>query len=155
MKSLLTALLLTTAITLPTASSAKQVTLTAQMKGYYGNPAYLAFYVTDANGQYKGSLWMAGGRSKYYRHLRGWMRGSRGNLGDINGITGASVGSGRSLSVTLNLSDALFDAGYVLHIDAAAENMTESQDDVRVPLTTSGAGKAVAGRSYIASFSYK
>ncbi len=155
MKSLLAALALTTALTIPTASSAKQVTLTTEMKGYYGNPAYLAFYVTDASGAYKGSLWMAGGRSKYYRHLSGWYRATRGNTAEINGITGASVGSGRTLTVTLNLSDALFDAGYQLHIDAGAENMMESPNDVVVPLTNSGMGKAVSGRNYVASFSYR
>jgi hypothetical protein len=155
MKSLLTALAMTTALTIPTASSAKQVTLTAQMNTYYGNPAYLAFYVTDASGNYKGSLWMAGGKSKYYRHLSGWYRATRGNTAEISGITGASVGSGRTLTVTLNLSDALFDAGYQLHIDAAAEHLIESTNDVTVELTSAGMGKAVSGKNYIASFTYK
>jgi Predicted periplasmic protein (DUF2271) len=56
--------------------------------------------------------------------------------------------------VTLDLKDALFDAGYTLHIDAAAENMRESPNDVVLPLTTAGAGNAVKGRRYISSFTY-
>ena len=67
---------------------------------------------------------------------------------------GASVGAGRNLEVTVDLADALFDAGYALNLDAAAEDMPESPRDVSVPLTTSGAGKTVAGRRYVASFRY-
>ena len=154
MKSILAALVVTTALTLPAAAWARPVTLTTTLKNYGGNGAYLAIYVTDSRGVYKGSLWMAGGRSGYYRHLTDWYRATGGSLSEINGLTGASVGSGRKLSVTLNLADALFDAGYELHVDAAAENMRESPSDVVVPLTSAGAGKAVRGRRYVASFAY-
>lgn len=154
MKSLIAALTMTTAMTIPAIASATQVTFNAKVASYYGPGAYLAFYVTDANGQYAGSLWMAGGKSKYYRHLRGWYRATGGNTAQINGITGASVGAGRDLQFTLNLSDALFDAGYVLHIDGAVENIAESPDEVVVPLTSGNAGKAVGGRQLVASFSY-
>jgi hypothetical protein len=106
-------------------------------------------------GVYKGSLWMAGGKSKYYQHLSDWQRATGGSLSEINGITGASVGSGRKLSITLNLADALFDAGYQVHVDAAVEDMRDSPSEVVVPLTTAGAGKATSGRRYIASFAYK
>jgi opacity protein-like surface antigen len=154
MKSLLAALTLTTALTLPAIAAAKPVTLTTTLNRYGGNGAYLAYYVTDAQGHYLGSLWMAGGRTKYYHHLSDWYRATRGNPAEINGITGASVGSGRQMQVTLDLSDALFDAGYVLHIDAAAENFRESPSDVTVNLTTAGAGTPVRGRGYVASFQY-
>ena len=68
--------------------------------------------------------------------------------------TGASVGAGRTLEITLDLADALFDAGYVLHVDAAVEDMRDSPDDVAVPLTTQGAGKTTQGRRYVASLKY-
>jgi Predicted periplasmic protein (DUF2271) len=54
----------------------------------------------------------------------------------------------------MDLADALFDAGYTLHIDAAAEEMRESPNEIAVPLTAAGAGKAVSGRRYIADFTY-
>ncbi|WP_432289686.1 DUF2271 domain-containing protein [Aminobacter sp. BA135] len=79
-------------------------------------------YVTDPKGAYAGTLWMAGGKSKYYEHLSDWYRATRGNIAEINGITGASVGAGRKLEITLDLADALFDAGYTLHVDAAVED---------------------------------
>ncbi len=41
------------------------------------------------------------------------------DVAQVDGITGASAGSGRSLELTMDLSDALFDAGYTLHIDAS------------------------------------
>ncbi|SHF43627.1 Predicted protein [Litoreibacter ascidiaceicola] len=154
MKTLLFALALTTALTIPALAIAKPVTLTANMKQYGGDGAYLALYVTDANGTYKGSLWMAGGKSKYYEHLSDWYRATGGNTAEINGITGASVGAGRQLKITLDLADALFDAGYELHIDASVEDMRDSPSEVVVPLTTTGAGQPAAGRRYIRDFTY-
>lgn len=152
MKALLTALALTTALTVP--ALARPVTLTTTLNNYGGDGAYLAFYVTDSTGAYVGSLWMAGGKSKYYQHLTDWYRATGGDPAQINGITGASVGAGRTLELTLDLADALFDAGYVLHIDAAVENMRESPNEVAVPLTTGGAGTQAGGRLYVASFGY-
>lgn len=152
MKTLLSALALTTALTGP--ALARPVTLTTNMNNYGGDGAYLAFYVTDAQGAYVGSLWMAGGKSKYYEHLSDWYRATGGNPAEINGITGASVGAGRQLKITLDLADALFDAGYELHIDASAEDMRDSPSEVVVPLTSAGAGQAVPGRRYIRDFSY-
>lgn len=154
MKSLSAILAMTTALTLPGFAEAKSVTLSTQLKSYGGNNAFLAFYVTDASGAYKGSLWMAGGRTRYYQHLSGWYNATGGDTAQVDGITGASVGSGQNLSITLDLADALFDAGYTLHIDAAVENMRESPSEVVIPLTSAGAGKAVKGRRYISSFSY-
>lgn len=155
MRALLAALALTTALTtLPALATARPVTLTTTLGNYGGDGAYLAFYVTDASGAYVGSLWMAGGKSKYYEHLSDWYRATGGEPAQINGITGASVGAGRTLEITLDLADALFDAGYTLHIDAAVEDMRDSPEEVAVPLTAAGAGTPVSGRRYVASFAY-
>ncbi|RTM00728.1 MAG: DUF2271 domain-containing protein [Hyphomicrobiales bacterium] len=154
MKTILAALALTTALTLPGIAMARPVTLTTTLKDYGGNGAYLAIYVTDPKGAYAGSLWMAGTKSKYYEHLSDWYRATGGNTAEINGITGASVGAGRRLEITLDLADALFDAGYTVHIDAAAEDMRDSPNEIAVPLTAQGAGQSVPGRRYIANFSY-
>ncbi len=154
MKKILAALALTTALTLPGIAMARPVTLTTTLKNYGGDGAYLAIYVTDAKGAYAGTLWMAGGKSKYYEHLSEWYRATGGNRAEINGITGASVGAGRTLEITLDLADALFDAGYTVHVDAAVEDMRDSPNEVAVPLTAAGAGKTVQGRRYVASFGY-
>ena len=154
MKSILAALAVTTALVLPGMAVAREVTLTTNLKNSGGDGAYLAYYVTAADGTYVGSLWMAGGKAKYYEHLSGWYRASGGNNAEISGITGASVGAGRSLAITLDLADTLFDAGYELHIDAAVEDMRDSPSEIVVPLTTEGAGKPVSGSRYIADFTY-
>jgi len=154
MKSVLATLALTTALTLPGLAMARPVTLTTTLNRYGGDGAYLVLYVTDASGTYAGSLWMAGRKSKYYKHLSDWRHATAGNAAQINGITGASVGAGRTLEITLDLADALFDAGYTLHIDAAVEDMRDSPNEVAVPLTTQGAGTPTKGRRYVARFTY-
>lgn len=154
MRSILAALALTTALTLPGIAMARPVTLTTTLQNYGGDGAYLAIYVTDAKGAYAGTLWMAGGKSKYYEHLSDWYQATRGNTAEINGITGASVGAGRTLEITLDLADALFDVGYTVHVDAAVEDMRDSPNEVAVPLTVAGAGQTVQGRRYVASFGY-
>ena len=98
---------------------------------------------------------MAGGKSKYYKHLPGWFRATRGDLGQVRGITGASVGAGRKLNITLDLSDALFDAGYEVHIDSSVEDERDVANDVVVPLTRANAGKPVSGKRYISSFTFE
>ena len=154
MKSVLAMLALTTALTVPGLAVARPVMLTTTLNSYGGDGAYLALYVTGAQGAYVGSLWMAGGTSKYNKHLTEWYRATGGDPTQIDGITGASVGAGRTLEITLDLADALFDAGYTLHIDAAVEDMRDSPNEVAVPLTTDGAGTQARGRRYLASFTY-
>lgn len=145
-------LALATALLAPAMAEARTVTLTADLKSYGGDGAYLAVYLTDAAGAYQGTLWMAGGKRKYYKHLSDWFAATGGD--GVDGITGASVGSGRSLTVTVDLADALIDAGYEIHVDAAVEDMRDSPSEVVVPLTSDGAGAAVTGRSYIKSFQF-
>ena len=154
MKSLIAALALSTALVVPGLAMARPVTLTVNMAQYGGQGAYLAVYVTDPSGAYAGSLWMAGGKSKYYKHLSDWAQFTGGDTAQVDGITGASVGAGRQLELSMDLADALFDAGYTLHIDAAVEDMRDSPNEVAVPLTAAGAGQAVSGRRYIADFTY-
>ncbi|MEN9492647.1 MAG: hypothetical protein RJA63_3096, partial [Pseudomonadota bacterium] len=133
MKKLVSFLVVSTALALPGLAAARPVTLTTTLKNYGGDGAYLALYLTDANGAYVRTLWVAGKKSKYYKHLTDWHRATGGKGPQIDGITGASVGAGRSLKVTVDLADALFDAGYKLNVDAAAEDMQDSPRDVSVP----------------------
>ena len=154
MMPLLTALALTTALTAPGLAQAKPLTLTTTLSNYGGNPAFLAYYLTDAKGGYVGTLWLSGSRAGYFEHLSGWMRASGGDMAGLDGVTGASVGSGQTLTISVNLPDAMFDAGFKLHVDTGVENMGAMANDVAVPLTATGAGKNVAGKGIIAAFSY-
>ncbi len=142
------------AIALPSLAQARPVTLTTQLKGYGGNGAYLAIYVTDAAGKYQKTLWVSGKKSKYYKNLRDWARGSGMKASEFDGVSGASVGSGRALKVTVELADALIDAGYEIRVDSAVEDGRDNPAEVRVPLTKAGAGKSATGRGYVQSFTY-
>jgi hypothetical protein len=133
---------------------ARPVTLNMSLNEYSGDGAYLALYVTDSSGAYAGSLWIAGRKSKYYKHLKNWHRVNGHKRAEINGITGASVGAGRTLEITLDLADALFDAGNTLRVDASVEDMRDSPNEIAVALTTDGVGTPVRGRRYVANFNY-
>lgn len=154
-KPLLTALAAACALSVSALAQARQVTLTTQLKNYGGDGAYLAVYLTDAKGAYAGTLWVAGGKAKYYKHLSDWNRLSAGDTKRLVGVTGASVGAGRTLKVTLDLADALIDAGYEIRVDASVENMRDSPSEVRVPLSASQAGKSQAGKQYIQAVSFQ
>ena len=154
MKLLTTALAATAAFAGTSFAEAGEVTFTTTLKSYSGDGAYVVIYLTDAAGAYQGTIWMAGGKTKYYRHLSDWKAASGGGKAEVNGITGASVGSGETLTVTANLADQLIDAGYVIHIDSAVEDQREYPSEVMAPLTAAGNGKAVAGSGYVDSFTY-
>ncbi|PHV10421.1 DUF2271 domain-containing protein [Chitinimonas sp. BJB300] len=154
MNRYLSCLALSTALALPGLAMARPVTLNTTLKNYGGDGAYLALYLTNASGAYVRTLWVAGEKSKYYKHLTDWHRATGGNPSQINGITGASVGAGRTLKVTVDLEDALFDAGYKLNVDAAVEDMRDSPREISVPLMKTGTGRSVAGRHYVAGFTY-
>lgn len=147
-------LCLASALALPGLVQAKPITLTTQLKNYGGDGAYLALYVTDAKGQYQKTLWVAGKKAKYYKNLRDWARGSGLKSSEFDGVSGASVGSGRTLKVTVELADALIDAGYEIRVDSAVEDERDNPADVRIPLTSAGAGKPSTGRGYVQSFTY-
>ena len=136
-KPLITAIAAACALAVPALGQAREVTIATQLKNYGGDGAYLAVYLTDA------------------KHLADWSRLSAGDAKRLNGVTGASVGAGRTLRVTADLADALIDAGYEIRIDAAVEDMRDSPSEVRLPLTAAGAGKAQAGKQYIQSASFQ
>ena len=154
MNKIVLSLCLASALALPALAQARPITLTTQLKSYGGNGAYLAIYVTDAAGQYQKTLWVSGTKTKYYKNLRDWARGSGLKPSEFDGVSGASVGSGRALKVTVDLADALIDAGYEIRVDSAVEDGRDNPADVRTPLTMSGAGKPSTGRGYVQSFTY-
>ncbi|SPF80252.1 DUF2271 domain-containing protein [Pseudoprimorskyibacter insulae] len=154
MKPVYAALAASTALTLPAMTQAAQITLDTDMRRYGGEDAYLAYYITDANGKYVRHLWLASGKSRWWDSLSSWYAATQGSSSEIAGLSGASVGSGRSLSVTVDVEDALINAGYQIRVDAAVEHMPRSPAEIIVPLTDAAAGQPVAGRGYIATFTF-
>ena len=145
MKKFAFILLMSTALIAPNAAQAANVTVQVDIKSYYGPNTYLAVYVVGPNGQYNSTLWVAGSRMNYLGHLRGWARGISAAGGNINGISGASVGGGRSIKVSATLSDALINAGYKVVVDTAVEGWGEYTADASVPLQTGGGSTSGQG----------
>ncbi|MCW2273656.1 DUF2271 domain-containing protein [Rhodoblastus acidophilus] len=151
MKRALPALAATAAL-VPTLAQARNVTLETTLKPYGGNGAYVALYLTDAAGKYKGTLWMAGEKSKYYRHLSDWARASGARTAEIDGITGASVGSGKTLKISVDIADALIDAGYKIHVDTSVEDGMDNPSEVVALLDAASSGKVLNGEGYVKAF---
>ncbi len=154
MKKLTLTLALAATMALPAIAQAHEVTFTTVLKNYNGEGAYAALYLVDAKGVYQRTLWVAGKKSKYYKHLPDWARGSGLRKSEYDGVTGASVLSRGSLVVTAEIADELFDAGYEVRIDTAVEDLRDNRADASIALTTNGAGKPVNGRGYVKSLSY-
>lgn len=154
MKNLAMTLCIISTAALCTQAYAREVVLTTELQNYSGNGAYLAIYLTNAQGQYQDTLWVAGQKTKYYKHLTGWARASGLRTSEYDGISGASVTSGKTLTVTLDLDDTYIDSGFQLRVDSAVEDMRDNRNDVLVPLTSEGAGKPVNGSGYVKAFTY-
>ncbi len=141
------------ALVLPSIASARPVVLETQLTSYGGDGAYVAIYLVDRTGKYHSTLWVAAPKVKYWSHLRDWSRATAGAV-KVDGISGASVGAGKTLRVTVELADALLDAGYEIRIDTAVEKMKDNPSEVAVPLTRAGTDKVAVGRGYVKSFRY-
>lgn len=133
---------------LPASAEARNVRLTTTLKSYGGDGAYLAIYLTDASGKLQKTIRVAGSKAKYHKHLAGWFRQSGGR---IDGTTGASVGAGQTLRVSVEIADALIDAGYQIRIDSAVEKENDISADVVAPLTSANVGKPISGKGYVRS----
>lgn len=149
----LTRLVAACALALPLLAHSRPLTLSTQLNDYGGQGAYLAIYLVNAQGKCASTLWVAGRKAKYHKHLSDWKR-LCGNAA-INGITGASVGAGRTLTVKADLAQALIDAGYEIRIDAADEDMDDGPSEVRLPLRSQPPAQAQAGRDFIRAASYR
>lgn len=138
----------------PGPAEAARVRLRATMERYSGNPAYLAVYVTDASGKFVTTVQVFGEKVQYYSHLPRWMRGAGPQSVPLDGITGASVGSGRRLDVSAEIADTLIDAGFELRVDSAAENIADEPAEIVLPLQRAAAGREATGRGLIAKFQF-
>lgn len=156
MKKLIATLLLCTALIAPAAAMAREVTIDTTLVKYSGNAAYLAVYLTKPDGSYDSTLWVSGTKTRYLGDLSGWvsaMRASGATSLSLDGITGASVGGGQTLTVKADLADALIDAGYTIHVETAVEHGGEYPDDATIPLSATGG--TVDGSGYVSKLSVR
>lgn len=135
-------------------AEAARLRLKGTMERYSGNAAYLAVYVTDTAGHYRATVQVFGEKVQYYPHLAHWMRAVGPQSAPLDGVTGASVGSGRGLDVTVEVADALIDAGLQLRVDTAAENIADEPSEIVLPLERGAAGRDATGRGLVARFRF-
>jgi len=154
MNKSMSALFLMGILALPIAAMARPVTITTSMTNYRGSGAYMAIYLTDANGSYQQTLWVAGQHNRYYRNLRNWAQGSRLKSSEFDGLTGATVHSGKTMSIKVDLPDTAFDVGNQIRIDTAVEHGYAVPSEVSVPLDTANSGKTFKGRTYVNSLRF-
>lgn len=139
------------AMAVPFAAEARMVTATTALKKYSGDGAYVVVYVTDGQGRVHSTLRVAGPKAKYHKHLSNWSRATGAARRPLDGVTGASVGSGQALKVSVDLADALIDAGYQIRVDTAVENQRDVASDVVVPLSKEVSGRSHPGKGYVQS----
>lgn len=153
MKKFLAPLLLCTALIAPGVAMAKDATITTTLRNYSGPDAYLAIYVTKPDGSYDSTLWLAGRKTRYLGDLTGWVSAlqSSGAGLSLDGISGASVGSGQTLTINVSLADAMIDAGYQIHVETAVQHGGNYPDDAVVPLTSTP--QQVEGAGYVQTLS--
>ena len=155
MKKLIAALLMSTALSstvigTPAMAADRQATITVEMQNYSGRAAYLAIYVTKPDGSYDSTLWVAGTKQRYLGDLTGWVRALQtASSFSLDGITGASVGSGQTLTIHPYLTAAMIDAGYQVHVESAVEHGGEYPDDAVATITSQG--QTVSGNGYVRS----
>lgn len=152
MKKILGALMMCTALVAPQAAIARPVEITVEMKNFRGPKAYAGIYLVNPDGSFHSDLAVAGKEAKYQAHLRGWYRGVS-RSGRVDGVTGASVGGGRTITITADIADALINAGYKVQVDTAVEDFGEHRAEASVDLAVSG--QAVPGRGFVQSLSVK
>ena len=92
---------------------------------------------------------------KYLGALRQWAQGVMAVGVNIDGISGASVGGGQTLTVKASIADALIDAGYEVHVDTAIENGGQFPSDAAAPLSNSASGQPVDGTGYVNTLTVK
>lgn len=142
------------AIALPALAQSREITITTQLNNFRGDGAYLVVYLTDFEGKYLQTLWIAGKKSKHYRHLSDWALGSNRSRSEYDGLTGASISPGQMLQITANLDDSLIDSGYQLRLDSAVEDMNDHPADIIASLTNAGAGIPIHGTGYVYTMTY-
>ena len=133
-------------------ADARQVTITTQLNSFTGPRAYAAVYLTDPSGTIVDTLWVAGGKSKYYMHLRAWSRGSTASRVNLHSVTGASVGSGGKLRVSADIADTMIADGYQIRVDTSVE---DNADHPRSAVLTLGQQTSVPGRGFVHTLSLK
>lgn len=139
-----------------TSMNANELLIQVKFKNYEGDKAYSVLYLINPNGRYEQTLWVSGDDPEWQEEgLPRWWKYQSRKPKNIDGITGASVGSGDRYRVKAILSSDLIDQGYKLRVATSVEELPFYSKDVEIDLSTENIGKKHKGTGYINYIRYK
>jgi hypothetical protein len=150
MNTILKAVTIVAGLTCAAPAIARPVDITVKAASYSGQRAYMVAYIVDPNGRYVSTV-LTAGRGQYLGHLDRWVRMFQRAGSRVDGTSGASIGSGETMNTSLEIPDAMLNAGYTLRVESAVENQRYMPDDAAVTLIDANNGQAVAGTGYVQS----
>ncbi|WP_107039642.1 DUF2271 domain-containing protein [Brumimicrobium mesophilum] len=108
-----------------------------QLKNYQGEGAYIAVSVVNSKGEYVETLRVLGDDHEWYPDIKSWyaFRNKNRHQPRLDGVTGATIGSGERSVVSLKINQKYIDKGYSLRFETAVEDKSYHVKDVVVSLS--------------------
>lgn len=119
-------------------SSSKAYKCLIQLKNYQGEGAYVIVSVVNAEGEYIETLRVLGDDHEWYPDLKAWHAYREKNRFQprLDGVTGATIGSGERSVITFSIDEKYIDNKYSLRFETAVEDKSYHSKDVVVDLST-------------------
>ncbi|RFC55750.1 DUF2271 domain-containing protein [Brumimicrobium aurantiacum] len=114
-----------------------------QLKNYQGEGAYVVISLIDNEGEYVKTLRVLGDDREWYPDLPAWNTFREKNRFQprLDGITGASIGSGERSVVSFTLEEQYIDKGYTLRFETSVEDKKYHKEDVVIDLSKDNLSK--------------
>ncbi|RYM35153.1 DUF2271 domain-containing protein [Brumimicrobium glaciale] len=143
MKNILVFGLLISALTLTTHNANAQSVggeykCLIQLKNYQGEGAYVIVSIVNSKGDYIETLRVLGDDHEWYPDLKSWYacREKARHQPRLDGVTGATIGSGERSVVAFEINKKYIDQAYTLRFESAVEDKSYHAKDVVVQLTS-------------------
>jgi len=109
-----------------------------QLKNYQGEGAYIIVSVVNSKGEYVETLRVLGDDHEWYPDLKTWYayREKNRHQPRLDGVTGATIGSGERSVVAFSIDKKYIDQEYTLRFETAVEDKSYHSKDVVVQLTS-------------------
>lgn len=124
-----------------------------QLKNYQGEGAYVVVSLINSKGEYESTLRVLGDDHEWYPDMKAWYksRENKRHQPRLDGVTGASIGSGERSVVSFKIEEQYIDKGYSLRFETAVEDKMYHKNDLSVELTSGNlkAGKFAGTEGYI------
>lgn len=109
-----------------------------QLKNYEGKAAYVIVSLVDSDDEYVETLRVLGDDHEWYPDILTWheFRKKKRHQPRLDGVTGATIGSGERSVVAFSIDRKFIDKGYNLRFETAVEDKKYHSKDVIVQLTS-------------------